>query len=224
VYCGTKGPITVDHVPPRSFYPSTPPGNLITVPSCRKCNQAFGKDDDYVRLVFATAEGAMGNPARDELIPTLKRFADRKESKRILKSVYDSLSTGYYPNQSGVLVKRDRFVIEGERLDAFARRTVKALFYREKGHRLPDEYGVNVIHYRRMKDVFRASGADGNFWAFIISELNGKDLYSWGAVFAYSWLQSPNDPEVTWWMLHFYGNPIYLCSTRRTDAESKGKS
>lgn len=135
----------------------------------------------------------MGNPARDELIPTLKRFADRKESKRILKSVYDSLSTGYYPNQSGVLIKRDHFVIDGERLDAFARRTVKALFYREKGHRLPDEFGVNAIHYRRMKDVFRTSSADGDFRAFIISELNDKELYSWGAVFAYSWLQSPND-------------------------------
>jgi 5-methylcytosine-specific restriction endonuclease McrA len=66
VYCGVIGPVTDDHVPPRSFFPATAPKNLITVPSCAACNQGFGKDDDYARLVLTTTEGAIGNPARDE--------------------------------------------------------------------------------------------------------------------------------------------------------------
>src|SRR5437773_2071471 len=54
VYCGAIGPITDDHVPPRSFFPATAPKNLITVPSCPTCNQEFGMDDDYARLVFTS--------------------------------------------------------------------------------------------------------------------------------------------------------------------------
>jgi len=71
------------------------------------CNGEFAKNDDYVRLVLTTTEGAKGNPARDELIPAVKRFAEREQSKRILKSLYDSLDSGYYPNVAGLLVKRD---------------------------------------------------------------------------------------------------------------------
>src|SRR5450432_1906735 len=94
IYCGSRGPVTDDHVPPRSFYPKNPPKNLITVPCCSVCNGEFAKNDDYVRLVLTTTEGAMGNPARDELVPAVKRFAERQESKRILKSLYESLDSG----------------------------------------------------------------------------------------------------------------------------------
>lgn len=213
VYCGVPEPTTVDHVPPRSFYGAHPPDNLITVPCCGVCNQAFGKDDDYVRLVFATAEGAMGNPTRDELLPKLKRFAERPESKHILRGVYQTLRTGYVPNDSGILVRRDQFEIEGQRLDRFAVRVTKALFYREKGYRLPDGCAVNAFHYRRFDELLRIAGKDADFWEFIITKLNDRPVNSWGPAFAYTWLQSPNGADSTWWMLHFYGNPLYLSST-----------
>lgn len=204
VYCGARGPITVDHVPPRSFYPKVAPKNLMTVPSCAKCNCEFARDDDYVRLVLTTTEGAMGNPARDELIPAVKRFAERQQSKRVLKSLYDSLESGYYPNPMGIFMRREHFVVDGERLDRFAKRVIKALFYREKGHRLPEGYAINAIHHRRMDAVIRQSGSDADFWMFIIAKLNEKSLRkAWGEVFGYSWVQSPNDPDATWWLLDF---------------------
>ncbi len=214
VYCGARGPITDDHVPPRSFFPSTAPKNLITVPSCATCNQGLGKDDDYARLLFISAEGAIGNPARDELPSKVQRFADRKESRRVLESLYSTLRSAYLPNECGVFIKRQGFIVDGERLDAFAVRVTKALFYREKGHRLPDGYIVTAIHHRRMEEVIRHFGQDADFFPFIIDELNNSSLRSWGDAFSYSWVQSPNGSEQTWWMLHFYGNPLFLCWTR----------
>ena len=221
IYCGSQGPVTEDHVPPRSFYPKDPPKNLITVPSCSACNGEFAKNDDYVRLVLTTTEGAKGNPARNELIPAVKRFAEREESKRILKSFYDSLDSGYYPNATGLLVKREHFVVEGARLDGFARRVVRALFYREKGHRLPDRYIVSAINYRRMATIERLSVENRDFWPFIITELIERgQRQAWGDVFAFSWVQSPNDPDGTWWLLEFYGTPQYLCRTWNEAAAS----
>jgi hypothetical protein len=214
IYCGSRGPITLDHVPPRSFYPKAAPKNLITVPSCPKCNGDFAKDDDYVRLVLTTTEGATGNPARDELIPAVKRFAERQESKRVLHSFYDSLESGYFPNSAGIFVRREHFIVDGARMDTFARRVVKALFYREKGHRLPDGYFINAIHYRRLEEIERLPGSDRDFWSFTVTELiENRPRKSWDKAFAYSWLQSPNDPEATWWLLEFYGTRQYLANT-----------
>jgi hypothetical protein len=201
-------------VPPRSFYPRNPPKNLITVPCCPVCNGEFAQNDDYIRMVLTTAEGAMGNPARDELIPAVKRFAERQESTRILKNFYASLDSGYYPNSTGLFVRREHFVVEGARLDGFARRVVKALFFREKGHRLPGGYVVNAINYRRMEEIERSSGENSNFWPFIITELIERgQRQAWGDVFGYRWVQSPNDPDATWWLLEFYGKAQYLSST-----------
>jgi hypothetical protein len=213
VYCGREGPITDDHAPPRSFYPDPPPKNLITVPCCEACNKSFAKDDDYVRLIFTTAEGLMDNPARNALLPTVKRFAERKESKNILSSLHRSLESGYYPTASGVLTKRQRFVIDGERLDAFAKRIVKAVFYREKGYPVPSGYMIHAINYRGFAEAQRVSGPNADFYQFILHELISAEAQSWGGAFAYSWIQSPNDSNATWWLLEFFGKRMYLCNT-----------
>jgi hypothetical protein len=211
IYCGSQGPVTDDHVPPRSFYPKDPPKNLITVPSCSACNGEFAKYDDYVRLVLTTTEGATGNSARDELIPAVKRFAEREGSKRILQSLYDSLGSGYYRTATGVLVRREHFIVEGTHLDGFAKRVVKALFYCEKGYRLPGGHIVTAINYRKMTEIDRLSGENRDFWPFIITELiESRQRRAWGDVFAYSWVQSPNDPNATWWLSEFYGTAQYL--------------
>ena len=50
VYCNEHEKETDDHVPPKSFYPKPRPFDLITVPSCLRCNQGLGKDEDLRML------------------------------------------------------------------------------------------------------------------------------------------------------------------------------
>lgn len=222
VYCGFQGPVTDDHVPPRSFYPKAPPKNLITVPSCETCNKTFAKDDDYARLVLTTAEGALGNASRNELIPIVKRFAERAESKRILRTVYESLRSGYYETPGGISIRRQQFALEGERLDAFAKRVIKGLFYLEKRYRLPDDCTIHAINHRRMSEFEDLAGPNRDFYALILTELaEHTERRSWGDVFGYSWVQSPNYSDATWWLLDFYGRPQYLCNTLRDDVASE---
>lgn len=212
VYCGTRGEVTDDHVPPRSFYDKIPPNNLIKVPACERCNQGFAQIDDYVRFVLVTTENKESR-TRKALIPKVRRFAEREESKRVLASFYDSLETGYMRNDKGVFVQREMFEVDGARMDAFAVRVVKALFYREKRYRLPAGYVINPIHYRELP-VIESMVGERDFWPFILAELDqSPNRQKWGDVFAYSWVQSPNDFNATWWLLSLYDRPQYLCST-----------
>lgn len=45
--CGSF-PDTVDHVPPKVFLDKPYPDDLITVPSCHRCNSALSDDEQYV--------------------------------------------------------------------------------------------------------------------------------------------------------------------------------
>jgi len=52
VYCGRPG-TTKDHVVPRCLLEKPFPPNLLTVPSCKKCNEGYSKDEEYFLAVMA---------------------------------------------------------------------------------------------------------------------------------------------------------------------------
>ncbi len=62
IYCGSPGPhLTKEHIPQRSLFPEPKPDNLITVPSCQKCNQGFAKDEEYFLCWLALLCGKGGD-------------------------------------------------------------------------------------------------------------------------------------------------------------------
>jgi hypothetical protein len=212
-YCGSTIHLTRDHVPPRSFFPTPPPPDLITVPSCEKCNAGFQRDEEYARFVLTVDEHAHGNEDRNALLPKILRFSARRESRNILSNFYNSLGWNYRPSPGGqIAVGRQHYTIDLGKLDRFAKRIVKGLFYHEKGYRLPSDYHVNAIHHARREQV--AIDADTReFFESILQDLRFVPRKSWGTTFAYRWVQSPNGPSMTWWLLEFYGTGRYVCST-----------
>ncbi len=65
-FCGLKGYVTDDHVPPRCLFSRPRPNNLVTVPACKDCNtRKSSKDDEYFRLTFGMDEKSIGNPDRE---------------------------------------------------------------------------------------------------------------------------------------------------------------
>jgi len=51
IYCNTSIADTVDHIPPKLLLSQPYPDNLLTVPSCFKCNSSFQKHDEYTRVI-----------------------------------------------------------------------------------------------------------------------------------------------------------------------------
>ena len=51
-YCGGRAE-TRDHVPPKCLLEKPFPKNLLTVPSCRRCNENFSSDEQYFLIALA---------------------------------------------------------------------------------------------------------------------------------------------------------------------------
>ena len=51
IYCNRAVADTVDDIPPKLLLARPYPDNLLTVPSCFKCNSSFQKHDEYTRVI-----------------------------------------------------------------------------------------------------------------------------------------------------------------------------
>jgi hypothetical protein len=69
---------------------------------------------------------------------------------------------------------------------------------------------VNAIHHSQRPLL---GGEALEFLDWIVGELNTTIPRSWGTTFSYRWLESPNGPWMTWWLLELYGTQRYVCST-----------
>src|SRR5580704_3268543 len=52
IYCGVEAGNTRDHAIPKLLLRKPYPPNLLTVPSCDKCNGGASKDEEYFRLII----------------------------------------------------------------------------------------------------------------------------------------------------------------------------
>lgn len=62
IYCGAPDPTDRDHAPPLCLFP-TRPKDAITVPSCRRCNESHGRDDERVRNLLTSLASTESHPA-----------------------------------------------------------------------------------------------------------------------------------------------------------------
>jgi len=128
--CG-KDADTGDHIPPRGFFPKPRPSNLIKVPCCRSCNEAFSPEDDYFRMVLSSGlnRSATGDYIwENKVLPnTVKRLPT--EVDKILESCEDAL----IETASGPM-DVVRFKIDPHRVNRYMVRLTKGLLR----HYFPD--------------------------------------------------------------------------------------
>jgi hypothetical protein len=78
IYCQQFAGATKDHVPPKGLLCRPLPANLVTVPSCLRCNEGVSADEEYFRLIVV---GLMCHTKEaDELFDNqVSRSMDRRE-------------------------------------------------------------------------------------------------------------------------------------------------
>ena len=144
VYCGTKGKLTADHIPPKCLFAPPRPATLITVPSCLRCNRAASQDDEYFKALLALKE--TDHPDAKEVRESVLRSLARPRSRRFSRNFLDRVGRVNVHTPAGLyLGKRLSYDVDLERLDRVAARVAKGLFYTLKGKRIPQEYMV-VAH------------------------------------------------------------------------------
>jgi hypothetical protein len=117
-------------VPPQNLFRQPYPPNLWTVPSCKRCNGGFSKDDEYFRLVLTLTEKAKGHPERDAVLPAALRGVNNLRAERFQESLLANVFLMPRFSPSGLyLGHRRAIVFEGRRIDRMASRIIKGLSF-----------------------------------------------------------------------------------------------
>jgi hypothetical protein len=90
-YCGGKKQ-SMDHTPSKNLLEKPYPDNLLTIPSCKKCNGSFSEDEEYflnVLVEISTNPKLLSKKSEGGKI-----YKARERSKGLRKLIQDSLVQG----------------------------------------------------------------------------------------------------------------------------------
>jgi hypothetical protein len=121
IYCQTAEATTHDHVPPKQLLRKPYPLNLLTVPSCEKCNNGYSADEEYFRLIIV---GLLCHTSEAELLfdGPLSRSMNRRPHLEDL--MFDALSL----EEGGVALD-----VDYDRIHLVADKIAKGLRFATKG-------------------------------------------------------------------------------------------
>lgn len=200
-YCGEPAE-TVDHVPPRVLFSRPYPPDMITVPSCLRCNRGFQQDDEYVGNAILMRGDIAFSPslrgADDKAIRALRRAEARPMSSRLLSTVREveiSTASGIFLGSAWV------FDIDKTRLASFLRRIIRGLFYIVFSKRVPDNHRVGAS---------LTIDRDPELAASFNAALTGRPIVTaCGGGFSYTWVEARDSPGSSVWMFSFHSKAVF---------------
>lgn len=128
-YCGEAALVTRDHIPPVSLFPKPRPSNLVTVPSCRKCNSGASMDDEYFRLNLSIRHSAK-RPLSKSVADAALRGLGRDQHTRFRKTFFQGVREVDIKTLDGIYIGRSgAYDVDLARLDKVAMRIVRGLYF-----------------------------------------------------------------------------------------------
>jgi hypothetical protein len=205
IYCGSREKITSDHIPPKCLFPDPKPTNLITVPSCEKCNNSYKKDDEYFRICIL---------AQLDVSPTGWKISNEKvigsslkRSPSLRKHLPNSLIPVKVRSPSGLyLGDAEALQFAERRINHVVKRIVRGLYWH---------------HYRisLLPDVSFLVLKDPDISGVVNIIQNHTKLVSVEAkTFQYRYGVAAEDPRQSVWLLRFYEVTSFLIVTGADEA------
>lgn len=198
VYCGLKAD-TKDHIPTKNLFQSTSGISFITVPSCRKCNSGFQKDEEFFRQLLASILYKQSPVASFLLHNPIARSMKRKPAlgMQMFKqmNLVDHYSKGriYLGKKTAIhITKKDH-----QRIFNVLDKYIKGLYYHHFNKMIPDGWAVK--HHWLME----------KFEEKVVDTL--KDM-RWERVkedtFVYGFSSVPKTHQSIWCLI-FFGQPLF---------------
>jgi len=130
IYCNFAVADTVDHIPPKLLLAKPYPDNLLTVPSCLKCNSSFQKHDEYTRVIASIDIRNAKHQAVKVNMPAILRSLQKPEaqgfSKYLASQSTPTTVLGIDGRPLGQVMEVDQ-----KRLNATGERIVRGLYFVE---------------------------------------------------------------------------------------------
>jgi hypothetical protein len=150
--CGREATLTRDHVPPDGIFLPPKPNNLITVRTCRSCNEGSKLDDEYFRICAAVSwspseaqwrlwnEKVMGSLQRSpKLNAMLVHMMDAVQEEHKRKPLRFSDGTELTAEQAALTLP-----LLKSRIDATIEKIVRCLYYAESGSVLSQDLSFDI--------------------------------------------------------------------------------
>lgn len=219
VYCGIKDPATKDHVPPKCIFLKPLPTDLITVPSCEKC-QGLAKDDEYFAYdVVNAADGMVANGLLT-LSECSQQLLERKREEMLNRlgekircgrsglafRLLNELTEVPVITKGNLLIPNRTLLVgtpELGRINRVAERVIRGLFFYEKGYRVPENYSVKAEVSQIGVDSDRVEFFE-NLHKYPMANMR---IVQEG-VFAYGFWEFSDDKDATVWLGDSYNVPL----------------
>lgn len=208
IYCGKKAAGTKDHVPPKSFFPSPRPSNLITVPCCKMCNGKYGKDDERVRNMLISLEATEDHPGiKAQIAGKRNRSFMRIKGKSNFQHIVNSIKAVDLYSSGGIYLRSEKvFNLDQEVITSFMERMTRALIYHE-----------NLISYVDCEITWRLApteqSLDNMTQAIREFLLNAEPRVIGKNVFSYVGYYHPGRAR-SLWIMNFYGGIEFMTILR----------
>ncbi len=179
VYCAPGIGTTDDHVPPRSFFPSPPPKDLITVPCCEDCRVRDQKDDRLLRNLFTSFEETEVHPAVTGHLAA-RRDKSFGDDRSIVPRLLEMMVQVTTQSHQGVVV-RPAFNLKDPRVERFIERAGRAVLYHAHGEsHFPAkfEWALNPPGVEEMLTMAPGEIARrdvGDIFTYLTAPLRGKE-------------------------------------------------
>lgn len=204
IYCGGAAD-TVDHVPPKALFPSIKGLNLVTVPSCAKCNKGFSLDEVFFRDHMA-AFTAGKSITSDILFDTkIKRSIIRRP--KLAFEMFSKMSEVDYKVSGLHLGKRTAVKMsqsDWDRIYNILDKIIKGLFYYHFNAVIPNNF------------VFKHVITSGPELLNKHSKLLPTIIWNipqYEYVFRYGYAKIPDMPDSIW-VTEFFGNASFMSFVR----------
>lgn len=199
---------SVEHTPPKGFFPKDMRKQLITVPACVDHNEATSKDDEYVRNII-TMSIENNKTSIDHFFN--KSYKSFKRSPALTSTILQSLkeAPGYEEGAKTFQLDRRRF-------DTVIRKIAYALFYKEFSYSWERLLSVTT-NQLKMSDM--TNDHLGDLFETLIDDLDCLDMKgSNPSIFQYSIIDLSDKPhEKAIFMIFYEGFPFWVIPDLKTN-------
>ena len=213
VYCEVFGEIENEHVVAKCLVPEPRPNEMITVPSCNKCNHDIkSKCDTYLRDLLEVIIDT--SRPDDRLQEKTFRSFDRNSSK--LKIDMDrTIGFSEVTTPAGIIYNHPCFTADPNMYCRTLTFIVKGLYYNSLGKILSKDCKFiieRVVEKEILEDRRKIKEATHR-GKYLIKE--GDTISFWADV-----IISPDNHNISQWWLYFHGMVCFYVATFQNDDEA----
>jgi len=216
IYCLTEGPVTDDHVPPQNLFGKPRPSDLVEVPSCKSCNEAASKDDEYFKLVFAMRKELNPHPGIRKILLSVLRSLEKPEKRGYANAFRSTLRRADFPGVPQSAPSTQTYEVSLDRLYRVISRTTQGLHFKVARRLVDRSCYVGVLGDEELLAL------DPEFVAMTTEHFARAPLVVIGeGVFAFRCIRDVPDPRITVWQMTFFEKVPFMSATLPIDrAES----